>query len=400
MKQLFSNFYRHLENLNGDFERYLISDINWNNRLIAITGARGSGKTTLLLQYIKKNYGANPENVLYASLDHIWFTTNHLYDLATDFSLMGGSILFLDEVHKYKNWSTEIKNIYDDFPKLKIVFTGSSMLEIFRSNADLSRRARHYMLYGMSFREYLIYEGLLDKEQKFYSLDEILNNHVPIAMDICRKIRPIPAFKKYLQYGYYPYYKEDREGYSERILETFNTIIETDLFYVEKVDIYSLGKIKKLFAILASLVPFSPNISQLSQNLETTRISLMNYLYYLDKAQAIMLLHKEATGIRQLVKPEKIYLQNTNYAYAFSPDNVNVENLRETFFFNQLQVKHKSTYAKETDFKVDEKIYFEIGGRNKSQMQIRGLSNAYLALDDMETGFKNDIPLWLFGFLY
>jgi predicted AAA+ superfamily ATPase len=400
MKQLFSIFYRYLENLSGDFERYLINDINWNNRLIALTGARGCGKTTLLLQYIKKKYGAHPENVLYVSLDNIWFTTNRLYDLATNFSLMGGSILFLDEVHKYDNWSREIKNIYDEFSNLKIVFTSSSMLEIFRSDADLSRRVRHYMLYGMSFREYLIYEGLLDKEQKSYSLAEILKNHVSIAGDICRKIKPVPIFKKYLQHGYYPYYKEDKGGYPERILQTFNTIIETDLINIEKVEVQSINKIKKLFAIVASLVPFTPNISKLSQSLETTRISLLNYLYYLEKAHAIMLLHKDVTEMRQLVKPEKVYLQNTNYAYALSPDNADIGNQRETFFFNQLQVKHKLTYTKNADFLVDEKISFEIGGRSKSQQQIYGLSNAYLVSDDIEIGFKNDIPLWLFGFLY
>ncbi len=400
MKQLFSTFYRHLEHIDDSFERYLTKEIQWRNRLIAVTGARGAGKTTLLLQYIKKKYGAQPEEALYVTLDNIWFTNNRLYDLANEFALMGGKTLFLDEVHKYPNWSREIKNIYDDFPALKIVFTGSSMLEIFKADADLSRRTRHYQLQGMSFREYLIYEGLLPKSQHAYTLNELLKNHISISREICGKIKPIPAFKKYLKYGYYPYYKEDLEGYHERVLQTFNTIIETDLPSVERIDIYSINRIKKLFFILSTLVPFTPNISQLSQELGVTRVSLMNYLHYLDKAQAIMLLNKEANGMRQMVKPDKIFLQNTNYAYAFSPEKIDIGNMRETFFFNQLQVKHSVTYAQKADFKIDQQYHFEIGGKNKGREQIQGLTNAFLALDDIETGFKNEIPLWLFGLLY
>ncbi|GHT39347.1 ATPase AAA [Bacteroidia bacterium] len=400
MKQLFSTFYRRLEQTNDDFERYLVHEINWSNRLIAIVGARGSGKTTLLLQHIKKEYGTQPEDVLYVSLDNIWFSNNRLYDLANEFMLNGGKILFLDEVHKYPDWSREIKNIYDDFPELKVVFTGSSMLEIFRSDADLSRRVRRYTLQGMSFREYLIYEGLLDKSQRAYTLDEVLHNHIALSRTVCYEIKPLPAFKKYLQYGYYPYYKEDLEGYYERVMQTFNTIIETDLPSVEKIDISSINRIKKLFFILSSLVPFTPNISQLSQQTGVTRVSLLNYLYYLEKANAILLLNKEASGMRQMVKPDKIYLQNTNYAYALSPDNVDIGTMRETFFFNQLQVKHQVTYTQATDFKIDNNYHFEIGGRNKGREQIQGLPNAFLALDDIETGFKNDVPLWLFGFLY
>ncbi|GHV10102.1 ATPase AAA [Bacteroidia bacterium] len=400
MKQLFPPFHRKLEQADDTFERYLTQAINWSNRLIAIVGARGSGKTTLLLQHIKKEYGTHPEDILYVSLDTIWFSDNRLYDLANQFSLMGGKVLFLDEVHKYPTWSREIKNIYDDFPELKVVFTGSSMLEIFRADADLSRRARRYVLQGMSFREYLIYEGLLKKDQTAYTLEDILNNHLALSQEICKKIKPLPAFKKYLQYGYYPYYKEDVAGYHERLMQTFNTIIETDLPSVEKIEMSSINRIKKLFFILSSLVPFTPNIAQLSQDVGVTRVSLMNYLYYLEKANAVLLLNKEASGMRQMQKPDKIYLQNTNYAYALASENVNIGNLRETFFFNQLQVKHQVTYTQETDFKIDNKYYFEIGGKNKGREQIQGLQNAFLALDDIETGLKNDIPLWLFGFLY
>ncbi len=401
MKQLFSVFHRHLEHIDLRFERYLEKEIRWNNRLIAIIGARGCGKTTMLLQHIKKVYGNSPQDILYTSLDNIFFTTNRLYDLATDFSNIGGKVLFLDEVHKYPNWSREIKNIYDDFPNLKIVFTGSSMLEIYKSDVDLSRRAIHYLLHGMSFREYLVFEGLLDKTSKTYTLEEVLTNHVDIAKSVLNAgIKPVLHFKEYLKYGYYPYYKEDVETYYERVLQTFSTIIENDLLNVENVDMQAAQKIKKLFYILAGLVPFSPNISKLSSEMNITRTTLSNYLHYLEKAQAIMLLEKEAKGMSQMVKPEKIFLQNANYLYALNLENINVGTIRETFFFNQLRVKNKVNYIQETDFMVNKKYCFEIGGKNKNQRQISNLDNAFLALDDIETGFKNEIPLWLFGFLY
>ena len=400
MKQLFLAFYRKLEETDMRFERYLKSQIDWNNRLTAITGARGTGKTTMLLQHIKEQHGNNPENVLFVSLDNIYFSINNLYSLADDFYSFGGKELYLDEVHKYPTWAQEIKNIYDDFPKLKMVFTGSSMLRIFKADADLSRRVRQFQLFGLSFREFLIFEGLLRKSQTPFSFEEILENHVSIAQKLNREITPLPAFQKYLQYGYYPYYQEDIAGYGERVLQTFNTVMESDLPNVESIDFYSINRIKKLFYILSEMVPFMPNISQLSQMVEVTRISLMNYLQLLEKSHSVLLLKKKATGIRQLVKPKKIYLQNTNYSYALSAQNPEIGNLRETFFFNQLQKNHKVTYTEQTDFCIDGKYYFEIGGKNKTTKQIKDLDNAYLALDGLTIGFRNEIPLWLFGFLY
>lgn len=400
MQRLFSAFYRKLEETDMRFERYLKSQIDWNNRLTAITGARGTGKTTMLLQHIKEQYGNNPEKVLFVSLDNIYFTTNSLYSLADDFYSFGGQELYLDEVHKYSAWAQEIKNIYDDFPKLKIVFTGSSMLQIFKADADLSRRVRHYQLFGLSFREFLIYEGLLKNSQQSFLLEDILENHVSIAQKLNKEITPLPAFQKYLQYGYYPYYKEDMAGYGERVLQTFNTVIESDLPNTENIDFYSINRIKKLFYILSEMVPFTPNISQLSQMVDVTRVSLMNYLQLLEKSHSVLLLKQKSTGVRQMVKPEKIYLQNTNYSYALSAENPETGNLRETFFFNQLQQKHKVTYTKHTDFCVEGKYYFEVGGKNKSTKQIKDLNNAFLAIDGMTIGFRNEIPLWLFGFLY
>lgn len=400
MKQLFSAFYRKLEETDMRFERYLKNQIDWNNRLTAITGARGTGKTTMLLQQIKEQYGNNPENVLFVSLDNIYFSNNRLYSLADDFYSLGGKELYLDEVHKYPNWSQEIKNIYDDFPKLKIVFTGSSMLQIFKADADLSRRVRHYQLFGLSFREFLIFEGLLQKSHNAFLLEDILENHVSIAQKLNKEAILLPAFQKYLQYGYYPYFQEDIAGYGERVLQTFNTVMESDLPNVESIDFYSINRIKKLFYILSEMVPFTPNISQLSQMVDVTRTSLMNYLQLLEKSHSVLLLKQKATGIRQMVKPEKIYLQNTNYSYALSAENPEIGNLRETFFFNQLQQNHKVTYTEHTDFCIDGKYYFEIGGKNKSAKQIKDLNNAFLALDGITVGFRNEIPLWLFGFLY
>jgi predicted AAA+ superfamily ATPase len=382
------------------FERYLKSQIDWNNRLIAITGARGTGKTTMLLQHIKEEYGDNPQDVLYISLDNIYFTNNNLYSFVDDFYSFGGRELYMDEVHKYPTWAQEIKNIYDDFPKLKVVFTGSSMLQIFKADADLSRRVRHFQLFGLSFREFLIYERLLKKSQQSFSLEEILENHIPVSQKLVREITPLPTFQKYLQYGYYPYYQEDVNGYGERVLQTFNTIMESDLPNLENVDFYSINRMKKLFYILSEMVPFTPNISQLSQMVDVTRQSLVNYLQLLEKAHAVLLLRQKATGLRQMVKPEKIYLQNTNYSYALSAENPETGNLRETFFFNQLQQNHDVTYNEQTDFCIDGKYYFEIGGKNKSARQIKDLSNAYLALDGLTIGYRNEIPLWLFGFLY
>lgn len=400
MKQLFSAFYRKLEETDMRFERYLKSQIDWNNRLTAVTGARGTGKTTMLLQHIKERYGNNPEDVLFVSLDNIYFTTNNLYTLADEFYSLGGKELYLDEVHKYSNWAQEIKNIYDDFSKLKVVFTGSSMLQIFKANADLSRRVRHYQLFGLSFREFLIFEGLLQKRQTPFLLEEILENHVSIAQKLIKEITPLSAFLKYLQYGYYPYYQEDIAGYGERVLQTFNTVMESDLPTVENIDFYSINRIKKLFYILSEMVPFTPNISQLSQMVEVTRTSLMNYLQLLEKSHSVLLLKQKATGIRQMVKPGKIYLQNTNFNYALSAETPEIGNLRETFFFNQLQQNHKVSYTEQTDFCIDGKYYFEIGGKNKTTRQIKNLDNAFLALDGLTTGFRNEIPLWLFGFLY
>ena len=399
MDQLYSIFFGQLQSVNMSFLRFLHEKIDWTNRLIFILGARGSGKTTLVFQHIKKNYGNTPKNVLYASLDHIWFSANSLYDLGTSFVMQGGKYLFLDEVHKYKNWSQEIKNLYDAFPELNIILTGSSILEIYKGQADLSRRAVLYSLPGMSFREYLSIEGLVNYND--ISLSDLLNNHIEISSDITSKVKILPAFDNYLKYGYFPYYKENIISYHARLIQTVNVVLETDLPSVENIDYYSIDKIKKLLYVIANMVPFTPNISRLSRKIEVTRNSLLSYIRYLERGQIIQTLEQKGGRLGKLTKPEKIYLQNTNYNYAYSgsqmPDKGNV---RETFFCNQLKQVAEVDFSEKTDFNVDDLYNFEIGGRNKGREQIMGLENAFIAADDIEIGFANKIPLWLFGFLY
>jgi len=330
MEEIFDFFYRELRKTDLSFQRYLIDDIDWEGRLSAITGARGTGKTTMILQHIKRTFGNSPKEALYVSADNIWFSGNRLFDLANDFEKQGGKYLFIDEVHKYENWSQEIKNIYDSFSDLKVVITGSSMLEIYKGNADLSRRAVHYALYGMSFREFLKYDQNIDFEK--FTLDEILQNHVEIAGIFNEKIRPLPLFDTYLKQGYYPYYKSDKRFYLSKLANTVNLILETDLPSVEKIEMYSIRKIKKLLWIISQSVPFTPKITDLAKDLEVSRNSLLNYLTILERGGLINLLQSSTKNISLLAKPEKIYLNNTNLIFAFEANRPDIGNLRETFF--------------------------------------------------------------------
>jgi len=398
MEELFDFFHRELRKTDLSFQRYLIDDIDWEGRLSAITGARGTGKTIMILQHIKKTFGDSPKEVLYVSADNIWFSGNRLFDLANDFEKQGGKYLFIDEVHKYENWSQEIKNIYDSFSDLKVVITGSSMLQIYKGNADLSRRAVHYVLNGLSFREFLKYDQNIDFER--FTLEEILQNHIEIAGSVNDKIRPLPLFNTYLKQGYYPYYKSDKRFYLSKLANTVNLILEMDLPAVEKIETYSIRKIKKLLWIISQSVPFTPKITDLAKDLDVSRNSLLNYLTILGRGGLVNLLQSSTKGINSLAKPEKIYLNNTNQIYAFNANKPDIGNLRETFFFNQLQAVSEVTSSKKADFTVDNNYIFEVGGKNKGHEQVVGLENAYLALDNLEYGFGNKIPLWLFGMLY
>lgn len=396
MDKLFDKYQKNVLNADTNFIRGLMYEIKWESRLIGIRGARGVGKTTLLLQYIKKFLKS--DDTLYVSLDNIWFSENKLSNLVDYFVKKGGKYLFLDEVHKYPTWSQEVKNIYDDYPDLKTVFTGSSMLEILNARSDLSRRAISYNMQGLSYREYLgVKTG---KTYGSYSLDDILRNHINITKDIVSELKPLQYFQSYLKSGYYPYFKEDFDLYFNKLGDVVNMIIEIELPLLRQTDIAYLNKIKQLIYIIAQSVPFNPNISKLSERIGINRQTLLSYLSNLNEAGLIQLIYKDAYGVSLLQKPDKIYLENTNLMFALSNNITEVGTLRETFFMNQLKYKHLIEYAEDGDFIVDKKYIFEIGGKNKSKKQIKNLNNAYVVADDIEFGNGNRIPLWLFGFIY
>ena len=397
MERLFELFVRRIQETPLTFKRYLLNVIDWNDRLIAIKGARGVGKTTMLLQYIKENYPLD-ESVLLVSLDNLYFQTHSLVDFADEFVRQGGKFLFLDEVHKYSNWSIELKNIYDNHSILKVVFTGSSMLEIYRGDADLSRRAVAYEMHGLSLREYLSLDRNIHLPA--YSLEKIIRHHVTLAQEVTATVKPIPAFKNYLVHGYYPFFVENKTNYAQRLATVVNLILETDLPAVQNIDYTTISKLKKLLYIIAIASPFKPNIAKLSERIETSRDATLRYLNYLKRAHVINLLRNDTEGVSYLTKPEKIFLNNTNLMYALASEQTNVGNLRETFFYNQLHQAHAVSFGKAGDFVIDKSLTFEVGGRNKSYQQVKGIEQAYIAADDIETGFKNKIPLWLFGFLY
>ncbi|MCC5917845.1 MAG: ATP-binding protein [Cryomorphaceae bacterium] len=397
MEALFRDHTRLVHSVNVKYRRYLYGQIDWNNRLTGITGARGTGKTTLLLQHIADNF-SEMNKALYVSLDNIWFTKNTLLELVDYFQAHGGTHLFLDEVHRYPNWSIALKNIYDSYPDLKVVFTGSSILEIYRSNADLSRRAVTYNLLGLSFREFLNFENKLNIEP--FTLEDILQNHQRIAGMIISQIKVLPEFKKYLEYGYYPFYREGIKAYPLRLKNVVNTILENDLPAIENIEYVTIHKIKKMLMIVASLVPFSPNIAKLSSEIETNRANTVRYLDYLQKAGLTINLFSSKKGMSLMNKPDKIYLENTNLQYALATSGVNKGNLRETFFANQVRSLHHVRISQQGDFLVDDTYMFEVGGSSKSFDQIKNIQNSFVVTDDTETGFGNKIPLWLFGFLY
>lgn len=397
MQVLQEKFIRKLEATNLDFIRSIMDSIRWEARLIGIKGARGVGKTTLILQYIKKFLAAD-ESTLYVSLDNLWFSQNSLTKLTDEFVKKGGKYLFLDEVHKYPNWSQEIKNIYDDYPTLKIVFTGSSLLEILNARADLSRRAIIYTMQGLSFREFLMLKTGIDLP--IYKLSDITNSHSSLTKDINKKIKPLQYFETYLKSGYYPFFLEVPELYHERLEEVVNLILEVELVILRKVDAAYIPKLKQLLHIIGESVPFIPNISKLSEKISINRNTFVSYLFYLEEAGLTKNLFKNAKGITRLQKPDKLYLENTNLQFSIAKHNSDKGNMRETFFLNQVAYQALVEYADDGDFKVEGKYLFELGGKNKSRKQLKGAPNAYVVSDDIEFGFENKIPLWLFGFLY
>ena len=378
------------------FERYLFGQINWSNQLISVQGARGTGKTTLLLQYAKQ-LQSEKKAVVYVSMDDLYFLEHDLYGFAAFFEKQGGAYLLLDEVHKYPQWSREIKLIYDDFPDLQVVFTSSSILEVYKSESDLSRRSVNYILKELSFREFL---ALSKVDVPSYTLEEIVNNHTEIAADLMQKIRPLKYFQDFLSHGAYPYFLEGVDSYHQKVKNTIDLIIEVDLHAVEDLDYGLLVKLKKLLLLIAQSVPFTINISKMSELVGVSRNTLLHALQLLERARLIQQVNKPNKGIGILTKPEKIYLNNTNLAVTLSPKNNNVGNNRETFFVNQLNSIYPIHLAEKGDFLVNEKYTFEVGGKNKKQVQIQGVSDSFIVKDDIEIGMGNVIPLYLFGLLY
>ena len=396
MEQLFEKSYQKSMRTPMQFKRYLASQIDWNSRLIGIKGARGAGKTTLLLQYAKEHLPKGKQT-LYISLDDLFFTANTLVDLADTFVKQGGKFLLLDEVHRYSNWSQEIKNIYDDRPDLKMVFTGSSMLHLDRAKGDLSRRAVMYELPGLSFREYLNYTEKCDFGP--IAFGDLITSHTSIAMEITGQLRPLEHFSDYLHYGYYPYFMESPKLYLQKLAETISLALSIDLPSSQDISYASIEKIRLLLHVVAQSVPFKPNISKLSERIGISRNSLIHFLRYLEDLRIIKSLYADTKGIGILQKPEKIYLHHPNLQYALAREHSNIGTIRESFFINQAEVVAPLHYTKAGDFFMDGHI-FEIGGGKKTLKQVKHLENAFVAADDIEIGHAYKIPLWLFGFLY
>ncbi|MFZ9847409.1 MAG: ATP-binding protein [Flavobacteriales bacterium] len=389
MEQLIETHHRILQQNRSDKRRYLYEQINWKNRLIAITGQRGVGKTTLLIQRIKE--AQEPESYLYISADSLFIYKLSLYEIALQFRNKGGKYLFIDEVHKYQNWSGEIKHIYDSIADINIVFTGSSILDIMRGYGDLSRRAVHYVLEGMSFREYLYFET--GTKYAKYELKQLIGNGFKESIQ-----KPIYHFNRYLIKGYYPFYKE--EDFELKLMSVINTILEVDLIQHLDLKPATAAKLKMLLQIISESVPFKPNLSKIADLTQISRSLLPDYLNYLERAGLIIAANSNTKGVQSLGKPEKIYLNNTNLsAVLVGQNNVNIGNTRETFFISQTKVAYEVKIPEKGDFIIDN-FTFEVGGKSKKQKQIQAIPNAYIVKDDLEFAQGNIIPVWHFGFLY
>lgn len=397
MEILFETQKKLVRNLGTDFQRSLLSKLPWDERAIMLFGARGSGKTTLFLQHLKETYKQN--EALYITLDDIYFRHHTLVETAREFAQNNGKILLLDEVHKYPEWSREVKNIYDLLPELKLLITGSSILELEKSGADLSRRVLNFHLPELSFREFLGIKYGFDLP--IFSYDEIIKNHENCAEEVIKIIdKPLFYFKQYLDWGAYPIFKETKYVH-QRLKQTINLIIDTDLPSVVPIEYATLNQVKKLLYIIAQSVPFTPNITKLASQIGCNRTKLYEMLAMLSAAKLIYGLYHNVNNSSILNKPEKIFLHNTNLMFALSEKKPEVGTLRETFFINMIEsASHKITYTAKGDFKVNENFVFEIGGKNKTNAQTKELSNAFLVKDEIETGYNNSIPLWLFGFMY
>ena len=398
METLFKKHDQYMANTPTEIIRDIMDEIHWDSRLIAIIGARGVGKSTLIRQFIKKNYPIYDRSVLYCSLDSVYFSTHTILDLVEKFSMNGGKRLFFDEVHKYMNWSREIKEIYDLYPDIKVVISGSSLLHILNADADLSRRCIKYTMSGLSFREFLrFYMGI---EIKRTNIEDIIENPAPLCSEVNNLCKPVEQFKKYLAYGYYPFYIEDSDNYYTRIEQVTNFVIETELPLLRRVDVANVRKIKALISIIASNIPFELDASKLSRAIGTGRDTVVEYLKHLEDARIFNLLYSDVRSVGKLTRPDKIYLENPNLLYALSSNEVNIGTARETFVVNQLKNRYTIEYGrKQGDFKVEGTYTFEVGGKDKAFSQIAGIQNSFVLSDDMETPVGRKLPIWIIGFV-
>jgi predicted AAA+ superfamily ATPase len=389
MEALFEYSNRLIANINSGFTRYMYDQINWDSRLIGLVGPRGVGKTTLVLQHIKNNL--DPKYTLYVTAEDFYFAKNRLLDVASDFVKFGGRHLIIDEIHKYPDWSTELKLIYDYHQDLQVVFTGSSVLDIKKGSSDLSRRAVLYSMQGLSFREYLqlFHQIVIPK----FTLDEILTHKVASP----QLVHPLPLFSDYLKRGYYPFALE--HDFDLKLMQVVNQTLESDIPVYATMNVSTGRKLKQLMAIVAESVPFKPNMSKISELLAISRNNIADYLLYMEEAGMVSQLRSETKGIRGLGKVDKVYLDNTNLVFGLAHENPNKGNIRETFFMNQLRVNYPIVSSKIVDFTIDV-FDFEIGGKSKSNKQIKTVANGFVVKDDIESGFLNTIPLWHFGLLY
>jgi len=385
-----------LDSTHMEFRRDIHRSIDWSNRLIGIKGPKGVGKTTLLLQHIKDSF-SDLSKVLYVSMDNLWLSYGSIADLVDFHYTHGGTHVFLDDIHRYGAWQRAVKNIYDDYPSLKVAYAGSSMMKMHSPEADLSRRQRAYDMPGLSFREFLRSENAL--EYRILSLDEILENHMGLSMDICSRIKVMPLFEKYLKTGYYPFYREEAHGFPARLEEMVRIGLDRDLPSNTDMEYASLQKARKMFMLLISKVPYAPRMKDVFDAVGTNREHGYMILDALEKAGLLRLLKTRSKDSKPFARPERIFPDNTCLMYAFT-GNPDLDDVRRAFFMSQLSNVHTVNYPQKGDFLVDSRYTFEVGGRRKSFDQIKDMPDSFLAVDGIETGSGNRIPLWLFGFMW
>ncbi|MBR1651802.1 MAG: ATP-binding protein [Alloprevotella sp.] len=403
MDALFRKSDRLLANTSTEIIRDKMNEIHWNAQLVSIMGAKGVGKSTLIKQHLKQSYRLGDRRVLYCSADTVDFSMRTLVGLAEEFVIRGGELLAIDEIHKYKSgssdWSREIKEIYELFPNLKMIVSGSSLLRLREGDADLSRRAIKYTMPGLSFREALrFYHGLTFPR---WSLEDMLAHPYDLWQVVSSKCKPVALFHEYLEKGYYPFLLEGEGEYYTKIEQVVNYIVETELPRICKVDVSNVRKLQALIALICREVPFELNANKVAAALELGRDTVVEYLKFLGDAKVLNLLYSDKKKIGKLSKPDKVYLENPNILYALTPDEVEVGTLRETFAICCLSESHSVEYGKaQGDFVVDSKYTFEIGGRSKNFSQIAGIENSYIFADDLDMPDGAKLPLWMLGFLY